>query len=228
MPKSSRNRAIKQRLAESIEILELLGFGPRQSNDRAAFVLLALLDLQPSQTWAAASSPLRGVTPIIQFIRKSYDTAYAPNTRETIRDEAVKFFVEAGLLIRNPDKPDRPPNSGKTVYQIEPTALSLLRTYGTKSWPRQLKRYLASRTEIRAELERHRSIARVPVRLPSGAEITLSPGGQNPLIRAVIEDFCPRFVHGGIVTYIGDAESKFLHLEVAYLEGIDVVLAPAP
>src|SRR5436853_2818624 len=43
--------------------------------------------------------------------------------------------------------------------------------------------------------------------------VTLSPGGQNPLIKAVIEELCPRFVPAGIVIYIGDAEDKFLHLD---------------
>lgn len=63
--------------------------------------------------------------------------------------------------------------------------------------------------------------------LPSGETVTLSPGGQNPLIKSVIEEFCPRFVPGGTVAYIGDTEGKFLHLETAYLEGLGVVIAAA-
>jgi hypothetical protein len=43
----------------------------------------------------------------------SFNSAH-PNTRETIRDEAVKYFADAGMLIRNPDNPARPTNSGKT------------------------------------------------------------------------------------------------------------------
>src|SRR5213593_836193 len=66
-----------------------------------------------------------------------------------------------------------------------------------------------------------------PVKLPSGETVTLSPGGQNPLIKQIIEEFCPRFAPGATVVYIGDAESKFLHLEAAYLEGLGVVIAPS-
>jgi hypothetical protein len=65
------------------------------------------------------------------------------------------------------------------------------------------------------------------VKLPSGETVTLSPGGQNPLIKAVIEEFCPRFVAGGTVVYIGDAEDKFLHLDATYLEGLGVMIAPS-
>lgn len=108
-------------------------FGPKQRNEIAAYTLLALLDLKPNSSWTEAQAPLCGITPIIDFIANVYGIRYAPNTRETIRDDAVKFFVEEGLLLRNPDDPKRPTNSAKTVYQIEPTALALLRIVGTKS-----------------------------------------------------------------------------------------------
>jgi hypothetical protein len=57
--------------------------------------------------------------------------------------------------------------------------------------------------------------------------VTISPGGQNPLIKQIIEEFCPRFVPGATVVYIGDAENKFLHLEAAYLEDLGVMIAPS-
>lgn len=49
--------------------------------------------------------------------------------------------MEAGLLLRNPDDLNRPTNSGKTVYQIEPSALALLRRFGTLEWPTTLQEY---------------------------------------------------------------------------------------
>ena len=217
----------KRKLGEAMEILRSLGFGPRQSNEVAAYAFLALLDLAGNVPWSAASNPLRGITPIIEFIAQTYGVRYAPNTRETIRDEAVKYFVETGLLLRNPDNPSRPTNSGQTVYQIEPTALALVRTYGEKPWFAQLNEYLANREKIRYMVERDRTLARIPVKLPSGGKVTLSPGGQNPLIKQIIEEFCPRFTPGATVVYIGDAENKFLHLEAAYLEGLGVVIAPS-
>jgi hypothetical protein len=47
------------------------------------------------------------------------------------------------------------------------------------------------------------------------------------LIKTVIEEFCSRFVPGGTVVYIGDAEDKFLHLDTDYLQQLDIVI-PAP
>jgi hypothetical protein len=217
----------EKKLKGATEILRALGFAPKQSNEVAGYTLLALLDLKPGQSWAEAATPLRGITPIIDFVATAYGIRYAPNTRETIRDEAVKYFVESGLLLRNPDDPARPTNSGKTVYQVEAHALELIRTFDTLEWSGKLKGYLASRNRIRKELVRHRKLARIPVRLPSGKKVTISPGGQNPLIKTVIEEFCPRFAAGGTVLYIGDAEDKFLHLDADHLQRLGVAI-PAP
>ena len=217
----------EKKLKGAMEILHSLGFAPKQSNEVAGYTLLAMLDLKPGQSWNEAAAPLRGITPTIDFVATAYGVRYAPNTRETIRDEAVKYFVEFGLLLRNPDDPARPTNSGKTVYQIETCALELIRTFDTLEWSGKLNSYLASRQQIRKGIERDRKLARIPVKLPSGKTVTISPGGQNPLIKTVIEEFCPRFVAGGTVIYIGDAEDKFLHLDADYLQQLGVAI-PAP
>ncbi len=219
--------ARKRRLVETIEILAELEFGPRQRNEIAAYTLLALLDLQPNAPWADAQAPLRGITPTIDFIATNYGVRYAPNTRETIRDDAVKFFVEEGLLIRNPDDPNRPTNSGKTAYQIEPSALALLRMVGSSKWKSTLKKYLTSRESLKHEIARKRNSSRVPVTLPDGSQVALSPGGQNPLIKAIIENFCPIFAPGGIVLHIGDTENRFVHLETAGLSAIGITMDSA-
>jgi hypothetical protein len=182
------------------------------------------LGLRPDVSWAHAQAPLCGITPVINFIAEAYGIRYAPNTRETIRDDAVKFFVEAGLLLRNPDDPKRPTNSGKTVYQIEPSALALLRKVGALDWPPALQKYLASREGLKNEIFRKRDLARVPVTLPDGSQVALSPGDQNPLIKSFIEHFCPAFALGGVVIYIGDTENKFVYLEAESLAALGVTL----
>lgn len=230
MPADKPNRktaARKRRLAETIEALTALQLGPKQRNETAAYTLLALLDIGPDVPWAEAQAPLRGITPVIDFIAATYGVRYAPNTRETIRDDAVKYFVEEGLLLRNPDDPNRPTNSGKTVYQIEPSALALLRKVGTLEWQPALKQYLASRESLKHEIARKRNLARVPVTLPDGSQVALSPGGQNPLIKAIIENFCAAFAPGGEVIYIGDTENKFVHLETASLAALGVTMDSA-
>lgn len=86
MAKKISSKASQIRNAQAV--LHGLGFGVRQSNEMAALVLLALLELKPGQAWSETKAPLRGITPIIGFISDYYGINYAPNTRETIRDPA--------------------------------------------------------------------------------------------------------------------------------------------
>ena len=172
-------------------LLHAIGFGPKQTNEVAGYVLLALIDLGPDDGWDTARNPLLGITPIIDFVARKYRLRYAPNTRETIRDEAVKYFVEEGLLVKNPDDPNRPTNSGKTVYQIEPTALRLCQTFKTDKWDSTLNRYLATREEIKRELQRARNIARIPVRLPSGERSRFRPVVRIRSSKLLSKNFVP-------------------------------------
>jgi hypothetical protein len=155
----------------------------------------------------------------MDFIKEYYGITYAANTRETIRDEAVKYFAAAGLLLTNPDQPDRPKNSPKYVYQIEERTLKLLQCYGTDEWKENLSKYLVEREQIRRELERARNI---PVTLSPGKKISLSPGGQNNLIKNIIEKFCPRFSKEGVVIYIGDAGGAYIDKDYANCLGMTI------
>jgi hypothetical protein len=230
MTRSESQRRIacaKAKLRDAMRVLSLLGFEARQSNEIAGYTLLALLGLKPEDSWSDAGNPLRGITPIIEYIATYYHQKYAPNTRETIRDEAVKYFVEFGVVLRNPDKPGRPTNSGKTVYKIEPAALKLFRSYGSDAWASGVTNYLAGRIALLAEIRRERRLTMVPVKLPAGETVTLSPGGQNPLIKAIIEQFCCRFVQEAVVVYIGDTENKFRHLHSDYLAKLGITIEAA-
>ena len=200
---------IDQRISEAQWILAELGFPRAQRNERSALTLLALLDLRPEEPWTAADTPLRGITEMMSFMRERYGKDYAPNTRETVRRQTIHQFCAAGLATKNPDDPGRPTNSGKTVYQINSLAWTLAKSYGTENWTERLATYLERVGTLADRLERQRQMRRIPVRLPDGTSVDLSPGGQNPLIKEIIQEFCPRFTPGGDVWYIGDADEKF-------------------
>ena len=137
-------------IAAAQQIIISLGLPRAQQNERSALCLLALLNLTPGKAWADAENPLAGITPIMDWARQHCDKDYAPNTRETVRRQTMHQFVAAGLACCNPDQPDRPVNSPKTVYQVEPAALALLRTFGTPKWHDNLTAYLAKRETLTA------------------------------------------------------------------------------
>lgn len=200
---------IQQRVQEGLAVLRELGLPRAQLNERSALTLLALLDLKPDEPWAAARAPLRGITPMMAFFAEHYGKHYKPNTRETVRRQTVHQFLDAGLIVANPDQPERPVNSPKAVYQITPAALALLRSYASTEWHRRLYAFLAEVVSLRERYAQERATARIPVRLATGEQLSLSPGGQNPLIKLIIDEFAARFTPGCEVIYVGDTDEKF-------------------
>jgi len=167
----------------ALKILISLGMPRGQQNERSALCLLALLDLRPDRNWVKARRPLIGITPMMDWIRVHYKKDYKWGSRETIRRQTMHQFVDAGIAIYNPDKPGRPVNSPAAVYQIEPSALALLRTFDTKAWSANLTAYLARRQTLAAGYARERKQTLVPVQIAPGNEITLSPGSHSELTR---------------------------------------------
>jgi adenine-specific DNA-methyltransferase len=209
---------------EAIDVLRQLGFPRAQQNDRSGLTLLALLDLTRDKGWADATHPLRGITPMMEFMAEKFDRRYAPNTRETVRRQSIHQFEAAGMVLRNPDDPGRPVNSAKTTYQVSGFALALFRTYGTKEWSLALRRYQLQVEALNKRWAKERQLRRIPVVLPDGGDITLSPGGQNVLIAALVQDFCPMFTPGGRVLYIGDADEKWAVFDKAALSSLGVAV----
>lgn len=193
--------AEENKIVDALQVLESLGMPRAQKNERSALCLLALLDLKNGQPWSDAASPLVGITPMMEFARDHYDKQYAPNSRETFRRQTIHQLVAAGIALYNPDDPARPVNSPKAVYQIEADTLALLRSFGTSAWTKNLAKYRRSASE--------RDMKRLPVKLATGESIRLSPGAHSMLIKAIIEEFAPRFVPGGVLIYAGDTGAKW-------------------
>lgn len=182
---------LKQKIDEALRILKMLELPRSQQNERSALTLLALLGLKPEMSWSQAESPLCGITPMMDFFREYYGKDYKPNTRETVRRQTVHQFLEAGMIVINPDAPDRPPNSAHTVYQIEQGTLDLLRSFGTPAWETHLQAYLASVETLKKRYAQERDMRRIPVTVAPGKRLMLSPGGQNVLIERIIHVFAP-------------------------------------
>lgn len=216
----TRNRWIE----EGESALRAVNAPEGQLNQRSALTLLALLKLEPGTPWSEANSPQLGVTEIMKWIGENYDKPYAPNSRETFRKNTIQPFIAMGLISANPDDKGRPTNSPNNVYQVAPAALEVFRRFGSEAWEGKVATYV---TEVNNRLrEKPREMAQIPVRLPNGHAVELSAGGQNELIKAIIEQFAPRFTPGGVVMYVGDAAEKYRHYEKEALQGLGIKIDP--
>jgi adenine-specific DNA-methyltransferase len=209
-------------MREALSILQSLNVPKAQQNDRSALTLLALTNVRATTNWKDASENLIGITEMMDYFRENYGINYAPNTRETVRRHTVHQFMQLGPTIANPDDPSRPINSPKTRYIIEQKTLELIRTYGTSTWQDMLIEFLRSMSSLDALQVRERAMPMIPVTLLGGDRILLSSGGQNELIKRIIEEFCPRFTPGGKIIYIGDAGQKLNDQEFRYFEQMGI------
>lgn len=216
--------AAKQKIEAAVEILQALGLPKGQHNERSALTLLALLALKPEMRWDEITAPRIGITPIMTFCRDYYGKEYAPNTRETFRRRSMHQFIAAGLAIPNPDNPNRPVNSPHYCYQVEPAALKLLKTYGTEVWTGRLHQYLNSVETLQKRYARAREMRKIPVTLAEGTELYLTPGAHSQLVKAIIEEFAPRFVPGGEVIYVGDTGNKWRYFDEDALRDLGVTM----
>ena len=173
------------------EILRSLGLPRPQQNECACLTLLALAGLSEDDPWSATIRPLHRIWDIRDWMRDKYDKDYAANSRETIRRRAIHQFEQARLVDRNPDDPSRATNSGDTRYQLTEDAAAVLRAFGGRNFSRKCEQFLERHASLSEAYERARNLRKVPVRLPDGSKVELSPGVHNELQRLIVEQFAP-------------------------------------
>ncbi|MCY8995103.1 BsuBI/PstI family type II restriction endonuclease [Bacillus inaquosorum] len=217
-------KGMHSNVKEAIKILKELGLPKGQQNERSALCLLSLMNITQDKTWSEAESPLIGITPMMEFCRINYGKEYAPNSRETFRRFTMHQFVDAGIALYNPDKPTRPVNSPKAVYQIEAETLELIKCYNTEEWSELLARYLSNRQTLVERYAKERQQNKIPVQIAEGKEIYITPGEHSELIKAIIEEFAPRYVPGGRLIYAGDTGEKMGYFDEELLRQLGVVI----
>jgi hypothetical protein len=117
-------------------------------------------------------------------------------------------------------------NSPRAAYQVEPTTLALLRRYGTSAWDDALAEYAESRVTLVEQYAKARQLHRVPVQISSDQVIDLGPGAHSQLIRAVIEEFAPRFAPGSVLVYVGDTDSKWSYCDKELMAELGIAVDP--
>lgn len=211
------------KIEEAQAILRALGMPAAQCNEMSALTLLALCNLKEDESWENATQYSYGVSKgIMQFVNSEYGKTYAPNTRETFRRQVLHQFVQAGIAIYNPDEPDLPVNSPRAHYALSEEVLKVVQQYKSDSWVKALDKFKDELGFLTDQYHKKRTLNQIPVRLPDGEILRLSPGKHNELQAAIIEHFASRFAKGGTILYFGDTEKKDIHVDVEGLEKLGI------
>lgn len=224
-PLFRETRITMGKIQEAQHILKELGLPRNQQNEISALTLLALAQLKEETPWPDAKRASLRIHDILLTIKETYDREYAENTRETIRRQVIHQFIQAGLVLKNPDAPGLSTNSPRTNYALSDAALTTIRRYGTKDWSHAVRAYVEAKGALLEVYQKSRQQHRVPLILADGTEYHLSPGTHNQLQAPVVEEFGPRFAPGARLLYLGDTENKSLILDP---EGFQELGIPAP
>lgn len=159
---------------------------------------------------------------------------YSENTRESIRDETLRSFVELGVVV---ERAGLPTTSPKPRYALSQDFTSLLSPglsgeslrSAIEDWQ---ERHLSSAALARLILLRKGAAAsgeRVLIALPNGEKRRLAPGPSSELTRAAIEQFAPRFLGIPAVVMISESAQKlgYQDEEVSKAIGFEIDVSKA-
>mgnify|MGYP001851524545 FL=1 len=205
------------KLEQAKDILAKIGMPKAQQADLCAYTLLSLLNIKEKSKWNTATNEYIRIHDIMGFIKQNYGVAYAENSRETFRKQAMHHFRIAALIEDN----SKATNSPNYRYRITNEALNLIKKYGTNEWNKELEKYLKNHKKLISIYENKRNLTKIPVKI-NGENFEFSTGKHNELQKAIIEEFAPRFAQNSIVLYVGDTKDKDLYKDVELLEKLKI------
>jgi hypothetical protein len=96
--------------------------------------------------------------------------------------------------------------------------------YAPNRYKTRLQEHLSVHKTLAAMYANERAMAMIPLKIKEGVEISLSAGDHSLLIKAIVEEFAPRFVSGSTLLYVGDTGDKYGFFDVGLLAKLGVVL----
>lgn len=201
------------KIEEAREILKELQVPAKQQADLCCYVLLAMADIKEDDEWSSAVNGWIRIHDVIAYTKENYGVAYAENSRETFRKQAMHHFRNAAFIEDN----GKATNSPNYRYRLTDEMLSLIRCFGTEHWESEKQKFLHSHETLIDLYASKRTMRKMPVRI-NGENFTFSPGKHNQLQKAIIEEFAPRFAPNTECLYVGDTTEKDLVKNVERLQ----------
>ena len=200
---------------EARAILSALNVPAKQQNNMCCCVLLAMANVLENTPWKKATNGWIRIHDVIAFANDNYGIIYAENSRETIRKQAMHHFRNAAFIEDN----GKATNSPNYRYRLTDEMLTLIQSYGTTEWIRNLAAFQKTHSSLVELYAAKRTMRKMPVKI-NGKDFTFSPGKHNELQRAIIEEFAPRFAPNSECLYVGDTTEKDLVKDVDKLRSL--------
>ena len=197
------------KLETAKSLLKEIGMPAKQQSRMCALTLLAMANVRKSTPWSQATNNWIRIHDIIAFAAKFYGIAYAENSRETFRKQALHPFRTAALIEDN----GLATNSPNYRYRLTDEFLKVVQEQLNKSTASKtgiaLQMFISNHESLSEIYASKKQMQKMPVRI-NQQEFTFSPGKHNELQKAIIEEFAPRFAPNSECLYVGDTIQKDL------------------
>lgn len=197
------------KLETAKSLLKQIGMPTKQQSRMCALTLLAMANIRKSTPWSNATNKWIRIHDIIAFAAKFYGIAYAENSRETFRKQALHPFRTAALIEDN----GLATNSPNYRYRLTDEFLKVFQEQFNKSTASKpgmaLQMFMSNHESLSEIYASKKQMQKMPVRI-NQQEFTFSPGKHNELQKAIIEEFAPRFAPNSECLYVGDTIQKDL------------------
>ena len=213
------------KLETAKSLLKEIGMPAKQQSRMCALALLAMANVRKSTPWSQATNNWIRIHDIIAFAAKFYGIAYAENSRETFRKQALHPFRTADLIEDN----GLATNSPNYRYRLTDEFLKVVQEQLNKSTASKtgmaLQMFISNHESLSEIYASKKQMQKMPVRI-NHQEFTFSPGKHNELQKAIIEEFAPRFAPNSECLYVGDTIQKDLVKNVEKLSelGFEITL----
>ena len=209
-------------------LLEKIGMPSAQQSALCCLTLLSMANVKKEGAFQDATNEWIRIHDVISFIGKEYGIAYAENSRETFRKQAMHHFRTAAIIEDN----GKATNSPNYRYRLTGEFLRVIQSIKESE---NLNSSLEDNGEIQSFLSHHQSLKdiyaskkrmqKMPVKI-NNQDFTFSPGKHNQLQKAIIEEFAPRFAPNSECLYVGDTTEKDLVKNVQKLKelGFEITL----
>ena len=180
-----------------------------------AMAFLAVADVSASDQWPLLKTKddKRSVKTreIITYINTTFQETISSGSYDDVRRKYLKLPVLAGVIV--PTSPTSARNDPQRGYAIADEFGSIARMIPRGDYHQLLADRVAASGNLAERLSATRHLNQIPIVMPGGLEIEVTPGEHNRLQKAVVEQFLPRFGYGAELLYLGDAADRLLWLQ---------------
>lgn len=209
------------KINEARDLLKFIGMPEKQQSDICVYTLLAMSNIRECDEWENATNQWIRIHDIIQFTRENYGIAYAENSRETFRKQALHHFRTAALIEDN----GKATNSPNYMYRLTNEALYLIKSIKHNTFNENLSKYMQVHETLISIYASKKKMTKMSVKI-NNQEFSFSAGKHNELQKSIIEEFAPRFAPNSECLYVGDTTKKDLVKNVDKLKqlGFEITL----